>query len=316
MKDAVNALGHVTRLARFIRAGRFDLVHANSLKSDLIGGLAAKIARTPVLWHVRDRIDPDYLPTPAVRLFRVACALLGDYVVANSQATLDLLTPMYRRLRGKRAASERMRVVHDGVTPEAFVEGPPRPWGEEVVIGLVGRISPFKGQDVFVRAAAKVLERFPTCRFRIIGAALFAEDAYESHVRQLARELRIAQAVTFSGFRADVTRAISELDILVHASVTGEPFGQVIVEGMAAGKPVVATRGGGVPEIVRDGITGLLVPMRDAAAMAEAIERLLADPAAAAQMGQDGRERVREHFRIEQTAARVEGVYQEIFTDV
>jgi glycosyltransferase involved in cell wall biosynthesis len=105
---------------------------------------------------------------------------------------------------------------------------------------------------------------------------------------------------------------IDELDLVVHASTTGEPFGQVIIEGMAAGKPIVATNGGGVPEIVEDGTTGILVPMGDAPAMAEAICRMLADPGKAREMGRRGRQRVESHFTLERTARRVEDVYREI----
>ena len=123
--------------------------------------------------------------------------------------------------------------------------------------------------------------RFPKARFVIIGAALFGEDGYEREIRQLSAQLGLEEVVEFAGFRPDVQCAIAELDLVVHASTTGEPFGQVIIEGMAAGKPVVATNGGGVPEIVEDGQTGILVPMGDAPALAEAICRVLADPAQA-----------------------------------
>ena len=149
-------------------------------------------------------------------------------------------------------------------------------------------------------------------RFIIIGAALFGEDQYEQEVRRLVSQLEIEDVVEFAGFRADVKQAISELDLVVHASTKGEPFGQVIIEGMAAGKPVVATNGGGVPEIVEDGNTGILVPMGDAAAMASAICRILADPVLARAMGMRGRKRVTEHFSVTQTARRVEAVYGEM----
>lgn len=102
------------------------------------------------------------------------------------------------------------------------------------------------------------------------------------------------------------------MDILVHASTTGEPFGQVVVEGMAAAKPVVATNGGGVPEIVPDKVTGLLVPMGDAPAMAAAIIEVLSNPTLAQAMGEAGYNRVREHFTIEITARRVETVYDSL----
>jgi glycosyltransferase involved in cell wall biosynthesis len=143
----------------------------------------------------------------------------------------------------------------------------------------------------------------------VIGAALFKEQQYEAEMHELAKELGIAHAVEFTGFRNDVPHLMGKLGILVHASTTGEPFGQVIVQGMAAGKPVVATNGGGVPEIVVHGTTGLLVPMGDVSAMAAAICTLLEAPAMAAEMGYAGRQRVLDHFTIERTARKIEAVY-------
>jgi glycosyltransferase involved in cell wall biosynthesis len=177
---------------------------------------------------------------------------------------------------------------------------------------LVGRISPSKGQHIFLKAAAQVHRRFPDVRFQIIGAALFNERDYERQVRQLASDLELQDQVEFTGFRDDVPRLISNMEILVHASVTAEPFGQVIAEGMAAGKPVVATAGGGVLEIVLDRVTGLLVGMGDVDEMSAAICRLLEDPEAAKRMGERGRARVLEHFNIKETVAKIEGVYDEV----
>jgi glycosyltransferase involved in cell wall biosynthesis len=124
--------------------------------------------------------------------------------------------------------------------------------------------------------------------------------------------LYLTDAVEFAGFVEDVPARIAELDIVVHASTTGEPFGQVIIEAMAEQKPVVATNGGGVPEIVQDGITGLLVPMGDAPALADALRYLLDHPEIAAQMGREGRKRVLAQFTIQRTARMVESVYREL----
>src|SRR5262249_61008547 len=122
------------------------------------------------------------------------------------------------------------------------------------------------------------------------------EHNYDQEVRQLVKQLGMEPVVEFTGFCADVQAVIAGLDLVVHASTIGEPFGQVIIEGMAAGKPIVATNGGGVPEIVEDGKTGLLVPMGNAPAMADAICAILADPERARSMGVRGRERVENHF--------------------
>lgn len=310
---AAAALQHVHRVARFISDGRFDLVHCNSLKSDLIGGLAARLARTPVVWHVRDRIDPSYLPRSAAMMFRRAAGLIPDALIANSRATLDLIKPTFEYFRGESGAEQRTCVVHDGVPDQAFVPARPRAAGPSV-IGLVGRISQWKGQDIFIRAAEIVLKRHPDARFRIIGAALFSEVEYERSICALAKQLNLENKVEFCGFRSDVTQAISELDILVHASVIGEPFGQVIIEGMAAGKPVIATRGGGVPEIIQDDINGLLVPMGDAAAMAQAIDRVLSDPNLAARLATAGTSRVYDAFCITHVAANIQNFFDRILS--
>jgi glycosyltransferase involved in cell wall biosynthesis len=301
--DAVRTLQFVFRLARFIRQQQPDIVHTNSLKSDIIGGLAGRLARRPVLWHVRDRIEPDYLPRPIVTLFRRLCRILPHYIIANSAATLDTLHLPPGKSQG---------TVYSGVDYKEFAQAQP---AEEIVaipsprIGLVGRITPWKGQHIFLQAAAKLNLEFPGAQFVIVGGALFAEKEYEQEIKTLTNRLGLSHCVHFTGFRTDVARWIAGLDILAHASTSGEPFGQVIVQGMAAGKPVVATCGGGIPEIVVDGETGLLVPMNDAEALSQAIAALLRDPERARCMGERGQERVLEHFTIERTTRAMEEVY-------
>jgi len=315
LADIATVWVYVRRLVRFIRAHAIDLVHTNSLKADIIGGLAGLLSSRPVIWHVRDRIEDDYLPPLVARAFRLLCRLVPSYVITNSAATLrtlrlrhdfrSLAVPSGVKLnQDVRIAS----VVHDGTNSDL-------PTAVDLTaqglfrIGLIGRISAWKGQHVFIQAAAQVIRRFPGAKFLIIGAALFGEDRYEREVRQLTSQFGLENVVQFTGFCSDVKQAISELDVVVHASTKGEPFGQVIIEGMAACKPVVATNGGGVPEIVQDGITGILVPMGDATAMAEAICRICSDPVSARIMGVNGKKRVIEHFTIEQTARKVESVY-------
>jgi glycosyltransferase involved in cell wall biosynthesis len=308
-------LAYVIRLRRLIVAEQVDLVHTNSLKADLIGGLAARLAGRPVIWHIRDRISSDYLPAPVAGMFRWLSRLIPNFVVANSQSTL--------RTVGRLTSA---RVIYSGVE-DCSLAAPSGPTGGVVskdrvsedrvldaapIIGLVGRISPWKGQHVFVRAAAAIVERFPSARFQIVGAPLFGEQDYELQVKELTARLGLEGRIEFTGFRSDVTALMRQFDILVHASTVGEPFGQVVVQGMAAGKPVVATNGGGVPEIVTDGVTGLLVPMGDANALADAVCTLLADPVRAREMGRLGRERVLDRFTIEASVEALQEVYDNI----
>jgi glycosyltransferase involved in cell wall biosynthesis len=315
VREAVSVFRYVRQLARLMRSHNVAIVHTNSLKADIIGGIAGRLARLPVVWHVRDRIEDDYLPKCVVRAFRGLARVIPNYVIANSAATLRSLHPRKGTSNTSVIPSGcklwgRSAIVHDGTAPAALAER--TELRQESHVGLVGRISPWKGQHIFIQAAALVHQDFPDARFFIIGSALFGEDSYDQEIRRLPGQLGIESIVKFTGFRSDVDRAIAELDLVVHASTKGEPFGQVIIEAMAAGKPVVATNGGGVPEIVEDGRTGILVPMGDAQAMAQAICRILSNPVGAKAMGRQGRKRVADHFTLQQTARRVEAAYAKV----
>ena len=316
VREIFELIAYIRRLAQFIVANHIDVVHTNSLKADIMGGLAGRLSSRPVVWHVRDRIADDYLPKPVVRVFRALCRVLPSYVVAVSHATLGTLHLPRSKSKESSVAGKsdtianiRYAVVHDGTDIQTTTHDNTRDL-KVFRIGLIGRISPWKGQHVFLRAAALVHRHFPNAQFVIIGSALFGEDKYEAEVRQLPSELGIDHVVSFSGFVSDIPNAIADLDLVVHASTSGEPFGQVIIEGMAMGKPVVATNGGGVPEIVEDGKTGILVPMGDAAAMADAICEIADDPVRARAMGRLGKKRVEERFTLEQVARKIEAVYE------
>ena len=140
-------------------------------------------------------------------------------------------------------------------------------------------------------------------------APLFSEQDYELEIQTLARTLGIHESVEFTGFRQDVPEQIQAMDLVVHASIIGEPFGQVVIEAMAAAKPVVATRGGGVPEIDVDSQTGLLVPMGDANAMADAICALLENYERACLIGNTARNHVKNNFMIHHVARKMEAIY-------
>lgn len=274
-RSAAGTLPFVARLARLLRSLRPDVVHTTSLKADLIGLPAAALARRPLVWHVHDRVAEDYLPAPVARGLRLLARRGPRHVVVNSRATAQTLLPLPRG----------WTLAYPGLAPEQVAADPAaRPVPAEPVVGLVGRVSPTKGQREFVEVCALLADRFPTARFQVIGAALFAEAAYEGELRALVAERGLTGRVELTGFVADPVAAIDGLSVLVHASPVPEPFGQVVVEGMARGVPVVATSGGGVDEIATaaDGTARcLLVPPRDVPALAEAVARVLDRPAEA-----------------------------------
>ena len=334
LRAAWVCLLYALTLARLARSLKADLIHTNSLKSDLYGGLAGRLAGIPVLWHVRDRIDENYLPPQAATLFRRLAHILPHAVVANSESTLRTLRLLRRQpsaavysgivdapagasvlpLTEDNDAEMPLEVVLDDFYSHQFaLRAAPFPAHTSAhtvpVVSLVGRIAEWKGQHIFIQAAALTLAEFPLARFQIIGAPLFGEEAYEQTIHQMVADLGLSEQIVFLGFRDDVAVLLADTDIVAHASILGEPFGQVVVQGMAAGKPIVATNGGALPEIVLPGETGLLVPMGDAPAMARAFIDLLADPDRAKKMGQAGRRRVRERFTMTQTLHALEGLY-------
>ncbi|MGI4791129.1 MAG: glycosyltransferase family 4 protein [Janthinobacterium lividum] len=312
-------LAYSLRLARWARAHSVDLIHTNSLKSDIYGGIAGRLAGIPVLWHVRDNINSQYLPPLVASGFRLLSRLLPQIVVANSESTLRQLWPKKPNdsMAGEVVYSGvSMEVVHDGYVEGLAVIGPVESssgWGRPPVVALIGRIAEWKGQHVFLRAAAAVHARFPEAQFWIIGAPLFGEHEYEQSLHVLTKQLNMTECVKFLGFRDDVPKLMPQIDIVVHASILGEPFGQVVIEGMAAGKPLVATDGGALPEIVVPGETGYLVAMGSAEEMASALETLLSDPVQARAMGEFGKIRVERLFTISHTARKMEAVYDALF---
>lgn len=320
IRQAWLCVRYAVKLAFWARARKADLVHTNSLKADLYGGLAARLARIPVLWHVRDRIADGYLPAPVATAFRWMARTIPQAVVANSESTLRCLDVPRERTAvvhggvSDSAFSRQMHVVHDGFDPEQFKNmlEAASSFPERPVIALVGRISPWKGQHIFLEAAAQVREAFPQARFWIVGAALFEEHDYERSLHEAVERLGLQDTAEFLGFQEDVPHILAQADIVVHASTLGEPFGQVVIEGMAAGKPVVATDGGALPEIIQSGKTGLLVPMGDAGAMAEAVESLLANPARARAIGIAGQMHARQHFTNWHVARNIEQVYEKV----
>lgn len=289
---------YVARLARRLRQLRPDLVHVNSLKAGVYGSLAARLAGVPAIWHARDLLGADIPPAARAALRRLV-ATLPAAVIANSTATAASLP----------AGGKPVHVV-----PSPVDVGRPRaaePGGEPVV-GMVGRLAPWKGQHVFLEAFAKLAAANPGVRARLVGSAMFGDDrGYEQQLHEQAERLEIAERVDLAGFSDDVRAEVEQFTVAVHASTLPEPFGQVVVEAMAAGVPVVAAAAGGPAEVVTDGVDGLLVPPGDPDALAAAIGRLLEDPDLRESLAGAG-VRTAQRFRPERIAAEVEAVYRSV----
>jgi glycosyltransferase involved in cell wall biosynthesis len=304
VKALVASALHVGRLAHRLRQLGPDIVHTNSLKSAIYGGLAGRIAGIPVVWHVRDRIADDYLPHAAVRLVRAVARRVPTAVIANSESTLNTLTGL----------GNRSWVIPSPVAPAGRSRSRSGGPSMELRVGMLGRIAPWKGQHVFLEAFARA---FPgnggpggAAQGIIVGAPLFGEEAYERELKEFVASLALGGRIEFTGFVDDVAGCLEGLDILVHASVVPEPFGQVVVEGMAAGLPVVAACAGGPAEIIEDGVTGMLYASGDTAALAQVLRKLAEDPALRARLGEAARTEAAK-YTPEALAPKVMSVYRQ-----
>lgn len=275
------------RLGEYVRAEDADVLVAGSSKALLMGAVAARRARVPLVWQVHDRIAGEYFGTVLAALLRLLGWVLARGVVANSHATLATLYT-----RGRVAA-----VAYPGVEDTATGERAPQRAPGDVRIVLVGRLTPWKGHAVLLRALP--LLRRPPAAVTLVGGTFFGE---QDHRRELERAAAgLAVPVEFTGHVEDPGAYLRAGDIAVHCSVTAEPFGQVVVEAMRAGCAVVAADAGGPTEIVRHDVDGLLVTPGDPAALAAALDRLIADPALRTRLAEAGMRRSGD-FSIEETA--------------
>jgi glycosyltransferase involved in cell wall biosynthesis len=291
------------------QARHYDVICANSQKALFVCALAAKLSRRPLVWVLHDIVtDPAF--SSANRHASLAFArLFARLVAVNSQET-------GRAFVEAGGQAEKVRIVYNGFDPaKAVAHDPGRAarlrtelgLGPEPLVGLFGRLSEWKGQHVFLDAIAAM----DGVQAVIVGGALFGQDAYETRIREQASRLGLDGRVRFLGFRSDVPELMASMDAVAHTSVVAEPFGRVVVEAMMCGRPVVATRGGGVTEIIRDGETGLLVPPGDASALAAALGCILSQPALAERLAQQGREDVSRRFSLEETCRSVSALLSE-----
>jgi glycosyltransferase involved in cell wall biosynthesis len=295
---------YIARLTRRLRQLRPELVHTNSLKAGVYGSLAARAAGIPVVWHVHDRISRDYLPREAVTGLRLLLRRLPDAVVANSAATLATIRPPRRT----GIAEVLPNVLSPPGRPPGVVRSRSR---DGVTFGIVGRIAPWKGQDLFVRAFAQSFPDGPE-RAVIIGSPLFGEEDYARDVVALAVGLGVRERVDFRGFRDDIFAELASLDVLVHASVIPEPFGQVVLEGMVAGLPVIASDQGGPAEMITSGKNGLLFASGNVTALARTMRELVDRPGERSRLGAEAAANAAAAHEPGVVAAQLRSIYDRV----
>ena len=285
----------IDAIRRTLAGRRPALVYSNTL-AVIAGAAWAKLQGVKHLWHVHEIV---LRPRVVSRLYPLAVRGFADRIVCNSTATRDWLVGSDARLAARSAvvwngvgeAGERLAGVREQARAELGYAA------HDVVVALVGRIHPRKGQEVLVEAAGQLWARGRRdARFLIVGGSAPGETAFAERLRGMIARSPAREAIRLLDFTDDVARIWAACDVAVVPSTAPESFGLVAVEAMAAGRPVIAARHGGVLDIVEDGLTGLFVPPGDAAALCDAIARLAADADLRAGMGRAGRERQRRLF--------------------
>jgi L-malate glycosyltransferase len=310
--DPIAALRKVQeglKLAGIVRRYRIDLMHTNSLSAHIAGLVAARLTAIPIIWHIRQfwprlmyRVpQPDRLvfiseavrrdayqggPPPQARVIYNA----EDYTIYDPDSG------KHRDLRAELGIAHRQPIA---VT--------------------VGRLDPIKGLDDLLRAWQLVTAQQPAAKLLIVGDELTVHGlgiggTYRHKLEQLTEQLGIANNVLFAGWRQDIADLLVTADIFVFAS-RGDTSGRSVIEAMAMKKPVIAVEAGGVPELFVDHVSGMLVPLNDISALAQAIIQLIDNPGLRESLGRAARERVLRLFTIERHVAQIQALYDELLSD-
>jgi glycosyltransferase involved in cell wall biosynthesis len=306
---SVQALAQQARLARNIARHRIDIVHAYNFYGNVFAIPPARLVAPVVIASIRDRAP--YLTAMQKRVQRYACQF-ADCILVNADAVRDWLID-------EGYDPSNIVVIRNGVDMSRF-EGAPQ--GERIrrelgipaaapLVTVVSRLTRLKGIENFLEATAVLKARYPHARFLVVGETAPSDRAYLTELTDLTERLGVADRVTFTGLRSDVPAVLGCADVAVMPSLN-EALSNVLLESMAAGAPVVATRVGGTPEALIDGQTGLLVPPGDSEAIATAVMRLLDDRELAIRLGRAAHDLIVRKFSVEQMVRSTETLYMDL----
>ncbi len=311
--DPVADFATFWRLYSVFRKGRFDIVHTHAAKAGALGRLAAALARTPVIVHTPHghNFYGYFSPAASAMIVKIERFLtrFTDQIIALTE--LEKSDYIKYDVAGER----KIEVIYQGLELDKLM----RDWKgafnlrstfkirpEDRVVGMAGRLETVKGSPVFIEAAAHIAKKRTDVRFIAAG-----EGSLRPAMEHRAQELGIGDRVIFTGWREDIHEMISLMDVMVLPSLN-EAVGIAAIEAQAEGVPVVASKVGGIPEIVKDRKTGILVPPSDAGAIAEAVIGLLGDKQKCAAMGEAGKAWVRDRFKAEDMADKTSELYMRL----
>jgi len=309
----LNDLAALVRLYMVFRREEFDIVHTHTAKAGFIGRIAARLAGTPAVIHTPHGHDfYGYFGSLGSRIIiileRIAALFADKIAVLTGIEKIDML-------KYHICAAGKIEIVNSGMDFSGFEKldvdivkkkskfriGP-----DDYAVGMIGRLESIKGFEYFIDSARIVLNSIPNTKFLIVG-----DGTLRSNLEKRSRRIGIEDKVIFTGWREDMPQIIAMLDVLVLASLN-EAVGRVLLEAGIAGKPVVATAVGGIPEIVKDGETGILVPPRDPERMAGAVTGLLKDKERRRAMGCAAKEWIKSNYNKEKMVSEIGNMYKDL----
>ncbi len=296
----------VYRIVKIIKKRRINIVHLNMSNVSQFGVVAAKLAGVPVICHMRNSSIGEVA-------FKREMLFFSDLLIAISKTAEDGYKKYLR-------VHQRSLVLLNGIVLDDYdAENDSNFFRQKYglsqnvfLIGCVARIDPRKGQHILLEAVAQLRNRYPQIHVFLAGSVKpNGSPEYLAKLKYLVNQYNMCDKVTFGGFINDLIPMYKSFDLFVLPSLW-EAFGRVFIEAMAAGKPVIGTTVGGVPEVVADGIMGILVPPNDPSSLANAISKLINDPVLLKSFGKNGRERVEKYFDAKKTTRHLEKIYSEI----
>ncbi len=295
----------INQLGRFATQHKAAILHANTPRTNLYAAIVGKHLRIPIIWHARTQIEGEKIDIDNIFSF------LPDRILCNSDAIRE-------RFQKSGMRNRKAMTIINGVDIQKFRRSIS---GDEVreefginkktaLVGIIGRIDPNKGHDVLIEAAACVL-RDVDFRLMIVGTPSPGAEGWANQLRYDLLKYQIDSHVIFTGFREDIPQIMAALDLLVLVSEK-EGCSRSVLEAMAMGLPVIGTDTGGTPELVVDGVTGLLIPPKNPDALARTMVNLLTHREKMRHMGEAGFKRVHGNFTIEAHVRKTEQVYEEL----
>jgi glycosyltransferase involved in cell wall biosynthesis len=299
-------------LVLLMRRQRYDIVHTHNSKAGFIGRLAARIAGMPIVVHtIHGFAFHEFEKPPRQILF----ILLERFAARFADKLITVSEPLKQwGLRLGIGKKEQYITIYDGIEINRFIldvnVGQKRQEfgikAADLVVGVVSKLWEGKGHRCILQAAQKVVKKVPDVKFMFVG-----EGYLRKELEQLVQKLGLSDYVIFTGFRTDIPQITAIFDIAVLASFY-EGLGRVLLEAMVLGKPVIATRVGGIVDVVDDGKTGILVPPNDSEALAQALIKLLLDGELRRRMGEAGRAKIDAKFSARTMVSQIEKVYEEL----